>query len=164
MDTQVIKIRNPNVNDGAGVWELVKKSKPLDLNSSYLYLMLCLHFSDTCLVAETGTDLVGFVSAYIPPTKNDNIFVWQVAVLESVRGQGVGKRLLNQLIAQDVCQEVRYISCTVSPSNEASKNLFRSLAKELKVDFKENGAFTKDLFPKGQNHEEEVLYQIGPLQ
>lgn len=163
LETTAIKIRRPNINDGARIWELVKECKPLDLNSSYLYLMLCFHFSDTCLVAENGAGLVGFVSAYIPPRKNDIIFVWQIAVHESVRGQGLGKMLLHQLIQLNTCKDVRYITCTVSPSNETSKNLFSSFAKDLKVEFKKNVLFTKNFFPKTENHEDEVLFQIGPL-
>lgn len=158
-----IKIKNPNINDGAKIWKLVRDCKPLDLNSSYLYLILCLHFSDTCLVAENDTGLVGFVSAYKPPQKNDTLFVWQIAIHENARGQGLGKKLLHHLIQQDTCKDVRLITCTVSPSNRASKNLFNAFAEDLKVECKENVLFTKNYFPETESHEEEVLLQIGPL-
>jgi len=159
-----IEINNTTANDGVSIWELIKDCSPLDLNSSYLYLILCLHFSETCLVAKSDSQIVGFISSYILPKNKDVLFVWQVAVHEKMRGQGLGKKLLNKLIQQNVCKEIRYITCTISPSNKASKSLFKSFAKNLEADFKENVLFTKDYFPKEEVHEEEALIQIGPLQ
>ena len=163
MDLDLINIRNPDVDDGARIWELIRNSKPLDLNSPYLYLLLCRHFSETCLIAEKGSELLGFVSTYRPPKLSDVLFVWQVAIHVSARKQGLAKTLLHKLIQQDGCQNIRYIEVTVSPSNKASKNLFHSFAKELNVDCKETPFFTKELFPDSQDHEEEILFQIGPL-
>lgn len=164
MEKIAIKIRNPKIEDGARIWELIRECKPLDLNSPYLYLLLCLHFSDTCLVAENGSGLIGFVSAYKPPNQNDIIFIWQIAIHESARGEGLGKKMLQQLLAQDVCKNIRFLTCTVSPSNEASKCLFKSLAKDMKVEFKKNVLFIEHLFPDTEKHEQEDLFQIGPLQ
>ncbi len=163
MDKNPINIRNPNVNDGARIWELVRDSKPLNLNSPYLYLLFCQHFSETCLIAEKDSELLGFVSAYRPPKLQDVIFVWQIAVHKGARQQGLAKTLLHELIQQDGCQNVRYIEATVSPSNQASRNLFLSFAKELNVDCKETPFFTKEFFPIKENHEEEILFQLGPL-
>lgn len=163
MDKNSINIRNPNVDDGARIWEMVRDSKPLNLNSSYLYLLLCQHFSETCLIAEKDSELLGFVSAYRPPKLPDVIFVWQIAVHRSTRQQGLAKRLLHKLIQQDGCRNIRYIEASVSPSNQASRNLFHSFAKELNADCKETPFFKKGLFPEGENHEEEILFQLGPL-
>lgn len=163
MDKNSITIRNPDINDGARIWELVRDSKPLNLNSPYLYLLLCRHFSETCLIAEKDSDLLGFVSAYRPPNLQDVIFVWQIAVHRDARQQGLAKTLLHKLVQQDGCQHIRYIEVTISPSNYASRNLFHSFAKELNVDCKETPFFTKEFFPEGENHEEEILLRLGPL-
>lgn len=163
MDKNSINIRNPNVDDGARIWELVRDSKPLNLNSSYLYLLLCQHFSETCLIAERDSELLGFVSAYRPPKLPDVIFVWQIAVHRSARQQGLAKTLLHKLVQQDGCQNIRYIEVTISPSNQASRNLFHSFAEELNVDCKETPFLKKEFFPDKENHEEEILFRLGPL-
>lgn len=163
MNENQINIRNPDADDGSRVWELICNCKPLDLNSPYLYLLLCQHFSETCLIVEKDSDLLGFVSAYRLPKLSDVLFVWQIAIRSSARKQGLAKTLLHKLIQQDGCKNIRYIEVTVSPSNKASKNLFHSFAKELNVDCKETPFFTKELFPDSQDHEEEILFQLGPL-
>ncbi|HBQ24847.1 MAG TPA: diaminobutyrate acetyltransferase, partial [Syntrophomonas sp.] len=45
-------MRFPSEEDGRGIWELVKSTRVLDLNSAYSYLLLSKYFSDTCVVAE----------------------------------------------------------------------------------------------------------------
>ena len=163
MKKNSIKLRNPNINDGSIIWELIRDCKPLDLNSSYLYLLLCQHFSETCFVAERDSQLVGFVSAYKLPKLANVIFIWQIAVHESMRGQGLAKLLLRRLLQQSCCQDIKYIETTVLPSNEAAKNLFYSFAREFNIACKENPFFAKEFFPREEGHEEEILFQLGPL-
>ncbi|MHB0915324.1 MAG: diaminobutyrate acetyltransferase [Thermoleophilia bacterium] len=156
-------MRNPNVSDGEKIWELVSESQPLDLNSSYLYLLLCRHFSKTCFVAEDETGLQGFLSSYVPPETQDVIFVWQVAVRRGARGDGLARSLLHRLVEESACYGIRYIEASITPSNKASNSLFRSFAGELNADFNEKTFFPAELFPKSENHEEELLVQIGPI-
>jgi len=158
-----MEIRNPNINDGAKIWGLIHEGKPLDPNSSYLYLLLCQHFSNTCLVAEENSKLLGFVSSYMPPKLPNVIFIWQIAVHESARGQGLAKNLLRKLIQQDECRDVKFVETTISPSNKASEKLFRSFAKELKVECRQMPFFPKNIFPSKEGHEEENLFRLGPL-
>lgn len=84
--------RAPSKEDGAKVWELIKNTGTLDLNSAYSYLMLSEFLSDTCVIAEENKQIVGFVSAFRPPSDCDVIFVWQVAVHGSQRRNGIGKK------------------------------------------------------------------------
>lgn len=158
-----LKIRNPEVSDAADIWNLVKSCPPLDLNSSYLYLLLCEHFSKTCLVIEDDGKITGFVSAYIPPEKTDTLFVWQIAVDASLRGRGCARKLLRHLLEQEICRNIKLMDLTISPSNEASRALFKSFAEEMDANFTEDVMFHKDDFPEGESHEEEKLCRIGPL-
>jgi len=43
-----LKFRKPCAQDGAGIWDLVRETEVLDLNSAYCYLMLGKYFPDTC--------------------------------------------------------------------------------------------------------------------
>jgi L-2,4-diaminobutyric acid acetyltransferase len=157
-----LQIREPQEEDGADIWALVRDTGVLDLNSAYSYLMLCKFFPDTCLVAERDKEIVGFVSAFLPPVNDDVIFVWQVAVAKSQRGKGLAGALLQELLQREACAEVRYLEATVSPSNVASQSLFRGLARDLGRRCEVTECFSEQLFP-GKGHEAEMKYRIGPL-
>ena len=51
-DYKSIEFKTPGKRDAAGIWELVRESPPLDLNSFYSYLLLCTHYRDTCVVGK----------------------------------------------------------------------------------------------------------------
>ena len=61
MDTRYT-IREPEKNDAKHIYDLVKKSKVLDLNSHYLYLLQTTHFKNSCSVALFENQIIGFVS------------------------------------------------------------------------------------------------------
>ncbi|MCM3570849.1 diaminobutyrate acetyltransferase [Neobacillus mesonae] len=155
--------RKPKNEDGANIWELIKSTRTLDLNSAYSYLMLCEFFSDTCVVAEEDHELIGFVSAFRPPQQDDTIFVWQVAVHPSHQGKGIGKKLLQELLSRESCENIHYLEATISPSNIASQSLFKGLAKNLNCPYEISECFSEKLFPE-TGHEAEQTYRIGPFQ
>lgn len=157
-----ITIRPPSVADGAAIWAFVSANQVLEPNTCYAYLLLATHFADTCLVAESGDQLVGFVAAYIPPTKPDAIFVWQIGVDAAARGQGLGTRLLHQLVTLPDCQKVTHMEATVAVSNEPSQRLFSRFARERAVPCKRCRGFVAADFGS-LDHEAEELFRIGPL-
>lgn len=152
----------PGVRDGAAIHQLVEACKPLDLNSTYAYLLLCEHFADTCVRAEREGRTVGFISAYRPPRRDEVVFVWQVAVAEEMRGQGLARTMLEHLLARPALRGCRYLETTVSPSNEPSRRLFHGLARELKAPVTERVLFGEKDFGKA-HHECETLIRIGPF-
>ena len=156
-----IHFREPQLDDGAAIWSLIQDIELLDLNSSYCYLMLTSYFRETCVVAESGQRLSGFVSGFIPPDKPQTLFIWQVAVEQQSRGKGVGTKMLQTLLARDVCSSVKYLETTVSPNNAASRAMFLRIADALRTEMKPVGEFPSTLFPHG--HETEQLLQIGPF-
>ena len=155
--------RKPTLEDGAGVWTLIKKTGVLDLNSSYSYLMWCTNFSDTSVVIEVDGEIVGFISGYINPSSPDKLFIWQVAVDASQRGKGLASKMLHHILERDICEDVRYVEATVSPSNTASRNLFKGLARSLDTQIEVFDCFTSEDFPE-QGHEDELMHQIGPFE
>ena len=60
-------IRTTTEEDGAALWELVKTTGKLELNTSYCYLLFSKLFSQTCLVVEIDGQLAGFVMAFQLP-------------------------------------------------------------------------------------------------
>jgi len=135
----------------------------LDLNSLYAYLLLCEHFSHTCVVAESaGGCIDGFISAYVPPARPTVIFIWQVAVHARARGQRLGRTMLNELLRRQELEHVRHLETTVGPDNQASRRMFSGLAAELGAHISEQPFFDRQLFG-GSDHDDEMLLKIGPF-
>lgn len=143
---------------------MAKESGALDLNSPYAYLLAGHHFGSTSVVAESPDgEVVGFVMAYPPPTAAHQVFVWQVAVDPSQRGTGIARRMLDQVIDLAVeAHGVTTMTATVTPSNEASRRLFRSVARDRGAEYSEQPCFDAELFP-GEGHEPEHEILITPL-
>lgn len=155
-----IKLSNPTMEDAKGIYNLIKNSKPLDLNSQYLYLLQTTYFSDTCIVAKHEDTVVGFVSGFINPKNKSIFFVWQVAVASDFRGQGLAFLMLKELFESLKLSNIKYIHTTISPSNLASQKTFEKFAQIFEFD-KEISIFaTKDDYDDVS--EDELLYMMMP--
>lgn len=158
-----IRYRQPDLKDSTEIFALVERSKPLDLNSRYCYMLICSHFSDTSIVVEQDGHVVAFVSGYRLPERPETLFVWQVAVDRLVRGKGVALKMLKSLLEREGLGDIRYVDTTISPSNVASQKLFKRLAAELNTEIKDCLYFEKALFGE-EAHEDERLFTIGPIE
>lgn len=156
-----IRFRKPRASDGPAIFELVAACPPLDPNSRYCNLLQCSYFADTCIVAESS-QVVGFVSGFIPPGASDTLFIWQIAVAPSERGQGLARRLLMSLLHEWVSRGVSCLETTITPENKASWALFRGLAREIEASFRETLLFEEDAHFAGR-HDDEYLVRIGPF-
>ena len=161
--TASVVYRKPALADAAAIHALIDECQPLDLNSKYAYMLLCTHFADTCAVAEREGSVVGFVSAYRKPNDHSVLFVWQVAVSERGRGQGVGKGLLEEILTRPEQAAVRNLEATISPSNRPSWALFESFARKRGAKCASQTLFREEDFGS-QEHEEEQLLRIGPFE
>jgi len=157
-----IQLRTPVEDDAAPIWQLVHDDGGLDINSPYAYLLVCTDHAQTSLVATDATGVVGFVSAYRPPNRDDAVFVWQVGVSRRARRRGLARRMLHALIEQPGNRDVRFVTATVTPDNRASMGLFERLARDLRVPFERDERFAADLFP-GDEHDPEVEVAVGPF-
>lgn len=167
MANDEIKLRKPRLEDGMDLFELVERCPPLDLNSSYCKFLQCSHFADTAvaatIVSATETErLVGFVSGYLKPSEKGVWFVWQVAVDQEARGCGLAKRMIKSVLERASSADVQFIETTITPDNEASWALFRSLAKELNAPIEESVMLDQEQHFKGR-HKTEYLVRIGPF-
>jgi L-2,4-diaminobutyric acid acetyltransferase len=154
-------IDRPSTKDGAAIWRIARDSRKLDLNSSYAYLLWCHDFADTSAVARVDGEVVGFVIGYRRPTAPDTVVVWQIAVDAGQRGRGTAGALLDSLVGSLERHGVRHVETTITPDNDASIALFRSLANRCGAEMSVAGEFEAGEFP--DEHEAEVLYRIGPF-
>lgn len=162
MNSQEILLRSPVAEDGMAVFKLVKQSPPLDINSVYCNLLQCSHFSSTSVAAERAGELLGFISAYLIPERNDTLFIWQVAVSQKARGQGLASRMIGHILNREQCQQVSFIETTITEDNLASWALFKSLAVRLDTEINHSVLFDRDKHFDGE-HDSEMLVRVGPF-
>ncbi|QTX04136.1 diaminobutyrate acetyltransferase [Agromyces archimandritae] len=153
----------PDLEHASEMWRIAKHTEVLDLNTSYAYLVYCRDFARTSRVALDGDDAVGFVMGHVRPERPHHLFIWQVAVDESHRGQGLAGRMLDELYADVAASnDIHSLETTITDDNEASQRLFGSFARRW-----QDAAMTVDPlfepahFPDG--HGAERLYEIGPI-
>src|SRR5512138_993106 len=158
-------LRRPRAADGKSVHALIAACAPLDTNSLYLNLLQCTHFADTCVLAErtdAAPSPAGFVSGYLLPNRPNVLFIWQVAIAASERGQGLARAMLFDLLERPACAGVDHIQTTITESNGASWALFRSLARSLACPIEDRLLFDRNAHLDGV-HESEILVTIGPF-
>lgn len=155
-----ITYRHPTIMDSENIWNLIRNNKPLDENSLYLYTLLCHEFSDTCVVAESDSKIIGFLSAFIPPKKPETLFVWQIAVDKEFRNKGVAQKIISYSL-NNIGDEIKFIEATVTPSNLTSLKFFQTLADNNNTKLIKQKLFSTEIL--GGVHEPEDLVRIGPL-
>lgn len=155
--TQQIVFRKPRSEDGSAIWDLVAACAPLDENSMYCNLIQCDHFRDTCVLAEEGGAPVGWISGHILPADPETLFVWQVAVSERARGQGLGRRMLTHLVARRECRKVTRLQTTITSDNEASWSLFKGFARRVGNGLEHRPHFRRDAHFAGQHATEHMV-------
>ena len=152
----------PRDIDGVAIHNLVRRSPFLDDNSLYCYLMVCSHFAETSVVARINSELVGVITAYIPPQQPDTLFVWQVAVAKTAQRRGLARAMLEHIVQRNTLQHIKWLETTVTLDNQASRGLFESLAKRMHCDLQEAIMFNR----KGHFnnlHDSEYRLRIGPI-
>ncbi len=155
-----IRLRKPTAKDGAALHDLVQQCAPLDENSRYCNLLQVSHFADTGIVAECANALIGFITGYRVPGRDGVLFVWQVGVSPAGRGQGLGVRMLNALVAR--LGDVDAVETTVTRDNRASTVMFEKFARLHGASVSRETLFHKrEHF--ASRHDDEVLFRIGPL-
>lgn len=157
-----IRFTQPELKDGLAVTDLIQNSPPLDLNSSYCYMLCCSLWAETSVCAWDGDKLIGFVSAFIRPDQPEALFIWQVAVDESARGKQLAKRMILEILKRPASQPTKVLHTTISPDNTASWRMFAGLTRALECESR-----TFDFLDKEQHfqglHESEELLEIGPF-
>lgn len=151
-------MRPPSPQDGREVWQLVKQSPVLDLNSTYHYILMCDYFRDSCVLAHHGTQLIGALIAFKHPRQRETLFVWQIVVDPVARGRGLAGRMIDLAIQQTGCT---WLETTVSPSNHASRHLFESWAQHHSAKLTDAEGYPAAWFKS--THEHEPLLRIGPI-
>jgi L-2,4-diaminobutyric acid acetyltransferase len=155
-----IKITFPTKKNGSAVAKLIQRCPPLDLNSTYHYLIQSHYFNRTCSLAFEGEKVIAFVSGFIKPTNKNCLFIWQVAIDEGYRGKGFGIELIEFLLNQN--KDVNTIETTITKNNTASRRMFQKIVEKYETEISEGALFDKEE-DFSSEHDSEILITIGPL-
>ncbi|GAA3974356.1 hypothetical protein GCM10022278_34280 [Allohahella marinimesophila] len=90
------------------------------------------------------------------------LFIWQVAVHESARGQKLASRMLEEILGRTQCSQVTELQTTITKNNEASWSLFQRLAKNLDAPLNTSVMFDRKTH-FDDRHDTEMLVSIGPF-
>lgn len=145
------------------MYQIAKDSKVLDVNSDYCYIMWSTYFQNSSMIATYNEKVIGFISGFIQPENNDTLFIWQIAIDEQYRGNGLANKMIHSLFEKVKSNNVSYIEATVTPSNTPSNKLFANLARKMEANYTITRCFSEADFPD-KSKEEEFTYRIGPIE
>lgn len=145
------------------MWRMARDSRVLDVNASYAYLVWARDFAATSIVATVDDEARGFITGYRRPDEPTTLMIWQVAVDERHRGQGLARRMLDELVDRQRGhgEDVRHLETTITADNAASTALFGAFARGRQARLERTPLFEAAMFP--DVHDAEYLYRIGPL-
>jgi L-2,4-diaminobutyric acid acetyltransferase len=155
-----IKITFPTKKNGSAVAKLIRCCPTLDLNSTYHYLIQSHYFSKPCSIAFDNKKVVAFVSGFINSSKNNSLFIWQVAIDENYRGKELGIELIEFILNQN--KNLDSIETTVTKNNISSRRMFQKICEKYKSRISELILFDKEK-DFANKHDSEMLIKIGPF-
>lgn len=135
-------VRSIKEEDIVEVRKLLDKGKPFVLpHHHYVYWMMCKFYVSSNFVAvDDNSRIAGFLCA-IPDEKKESYFIWQIVVNEEYRGQGIGRKLLNNLLICANKEKIKKIVLTIDVNNNISKSMFEKFAKDMNSELKLDGEY-----------------------
>lgn len=129
----MIVIENIKHDEYRKVYALAGEIDGIEQHAEHVYKIMSDHFGSTFFIAKVpdkeGTlKATGFMMGYMSQEIRGHLFVWQIAVSDQSKGQGIGHRLLKHT----VCFAHSKYGCTavmatVETGNIPSQNLFEKL-------------------------------------
>jgi L-2,4-diaminobutyric acid acetyltransferase len=159
---QPLTLRPPVATDGPRVTRLIGHCPPLDTNSAYCNLLQCTDFAGTSVIAESEGELLGWISAYRPPSSPECLFVWQVAVSAQARGMGLAGRMLDALLGRPEVAGATALTTTITADNAASWALFEAFARRHGATLTRTPRFEREAH-FARAHDTEWQARIAPL-
>ena len=120
-------IRRMTLNDVDGVHAIEEATFPRPWTREDFVKELTKNVCARYLVAEDAGQIIGFAGAWIVL---DEAHVTNIAVTESRRGEGIGRRLTEALMRYAADLGVVYATLEVRRSNETAQRLYRSVGFE----------------------------------
>ncbi|MFJ8104716.1 GNAT family N-acetyltransferase [Streptomyces sp. NPDC096132] len=104
---------------------LEEKAFPAGPYPFFVLRQLLAAFADFVLVLDDGSELHGYVLA-TPPRDAQSWFL-SLGIVPGLRGQGLGRRLMTQMLSHLRAEGARWAQLSVEPANETAVALYLSL-------------------------------------
>jgi len=138
-----MSIRNAKVEDAKIITEIAKNYAPMlrpSVEGTYEYLARC--FSNTFFVYEIEGEIVGFIVGFPNTNKQDEFWIYQIAVLDKYRKKGIGTKLFKRLLDQVKKEGYKSIKSHYIFENKASEALHKKFGMNI-FSSDERGYFVK---------------------
>lgn len=134
-----VSIRCSVPADCEAIWAVVESWWGRPIESDMFSRFFLTHFNETCLIAESNGQFVGFLIGFLSQTHKDEAYIRFVVVHPEARGSGVGRALYETFFSISVKHQRRVIRSVTSPSNKASVAFHQCLGfvlepQEYKID------------------------------
>lgn len=124
----IMRMRTFEASDLPKVIELVEET----FSEAYdpdLYHTLSREWPNGLVVAEMGTEVIGFLMATIQRPFQARVLI--LGIKEGYRGQGVGRALMQAIMNRSIIRGCRNITLEVRVSNERALNFYSRLGFEM---------------------------------
>ena len=126
LDENYLKLRSVKGSDANLLHHLALSCPPLDVHTNYTYWVVAEYFGEGCYILEEDNESIGYIMTI--QTK-DEIFVWQIGILDEFRGQGYSSLLIEKVISNAILTK-RDVYVTIAKDNIVSFSAFSSVVKK----------------------------------
>lgn len=119
-------IRQAHENEFLKVHDLISKVNTLESYPEHFFKIMLRYFQNTFFVAEKNDSIIGACWGFTSQTDKDTCFLWQIGVMSSYQGKGIGRKLLESFEGSLEKRGASRIELTIAPDNLASQKLFKS--------------------------------------
>ncbi|MFI6033191.1 GNAT family N-acetyltransferase [Streptomyces sp. NPDC051315] len=120
-----LRIRAATEEDLPHIVALDAEAFPADPYPYFVLRQLLASFPDFVLVVEDGGNLGGYVLS-TPPNASRS-WILSLGIAPDLRGQGLGRQLMTQILGRLGTEGVHSVSLSVEPGNDSAVALYRSL-------------------------------------
>lgn len=158
-----LMLRHPTREDAQAMLDVVLATNAenpkggLDIYALSSYERMAGPFSETSMIAEENGKVVGFITGFLLPGKDDpELFIWQIGVPPEHQGKGIGPSMQIRLAEQ---LNVQRILTTIEGVNEQSQGAFWKLAGYMGSKLEPTGQVVSGEI-LGNGHDTEIYFEI----
>ncbi len=122
-----MEIRKATQEDFLRVYRLTAVCLPDENYPEHIYKIILRYFGDYCLIAEEDGMLIGLIMGIVLPDSPRTYFLWQICVIPSHQGKGIGEKMVREIENQLRKQGFKRIELTIDPDNVESQKLFKKM-------------------------------------
>ena len=120
-------IRRATQEDFISIHRFTAGCPPMENYPEHVYKIILRYFGDYCFIAEENRQIIGFAMGIVPASFPGTFFLWEIGVVSSYRGLGIGGKLVRELENELRKLDFKRIEVTIDPFNLPSRRLFEKM-------------------------------------